>query len=106
MTIRNQNLIHEEIKRRLNVGNVCYHSVDYLPNTKFPVYSFYGCGGWSFIQNKNYFIYRIFNKLNITWNYESLIKLGKQEKFYITKNSMISFFLVIFYFTVAPHLGA
>jgi hypothetical protein len=26
-TIRNQNLIEEEIKRRLNSGNACYHSV-------------------------------------------------------------------------------
>jgi ribosomal protein S2 len=26
-TITNQNLIQEEIKRRLNSGNVCYHSV-------------------------------------------------------------------------------
>jgi hypothetical protein len=27
MTITNQNLIQEEIKRRLNSGNACYHSV-------------------------------------------------------------------------------
>jgi hypothetical protein len=26
-TVRNQNLIQEEIKRRLNSGNACYHSV-------------------------------------------------------------------------------
>jgi hypothetical protein len=26
-TITNQNLIQEEIKRRLNSGNICYHSV-------------------------------------------------------------------------------
>jgi hypothetical protein len=26
-TVTNQNLIQEEIKRRLNFGNVCYHSV-------------------------------------------------------------------------------
>jgi hypothetical protein len=26
-TVTNQNLIQEEIKRRLNSGNVCYHSV-------------------------------------------------------------------------------
>jgi hypothetical protein len=26
-TIRNQNLIQEEIKRKLNTGNACYHSV-------------------------------------------------------------------------------
>jgi hypothetical protein len=28
-TITNQNLIQEEIKRILNSGNVCYHSVHY-----------------------------------------------------------------------------
>jgi hypothetical protein len=27
-TVTNQNLIHEEIKRRLNSGNACYHSVE------------------------------------------------------------------------------
>jgi hypothetical protein len=27
MTIKNQNLIQEEIRRRLNSGNACYHSV-------------------------------------------------------------------------------
>jgi hypothetical protein len=26
-TVRNQNLIQEEMKRRLNSGNACYHSV-------------------------------------------------------------------------------
>jgi hypothetical protein len=29
-TVTNQNLIHEVIKRRLNSGNVCYHSVQKL----------------------------------------------------------------------------
>jgi hypothetical protein len=29
-TVRNQNLIQEEIKRRLNSGNACYHSVQSL----------------------------------------------------------------------------
>jgi ribosomal protein S2 len=29
-TITNQNLIQEEIKRRLNAGNACYHSVQNL----------------------------------------------------------------------------
>jgi hypothetical protein len=28
--VTNQNLIHEEIKRRLNSGNACYHSVQNL----------------------------------------------------------------------------
>jgi hypothetical protein len=30
ITITNQNLIQEEIKGRLNSGNACYHSVQYL----------------------------------------------------------------------------
>jgi hypothetical protein len=30
MTIKNQNLIHEEINIRLNSGNACYHSVQNL----------------------------------------------------------------------------
>jgi hypothetical protein len=30
MTIANQNLIQEEIKRRLNSGNACYHSAQNL----------------------------------------------------------------------------
>jgi hypothetical protein len=29
-TVTNQNLIQEEIKRRLNLGNACYHSVQKL----------------------------------------------------------------------------
>jgi hypothetical protein len=29
-TITNQNTIQEEIKRRLNLGNACYHSVQNL----------------------------------------------------------------------------
>jgi hypothetical protein len=27
MTVTNQNLIQEEIKKRLNLGNACYHSI-------------------------------------------------------------------------------
>jgi hypothetical protein len=30
-TITSQNLIQEEIKKRLNCGNACYHSVQNLP---------------------------------------------------------------------------
>jgi hypothetical protein len=30
MTVTNQNLIHEEIKRRLNLCDACYHSVQSL----------------------------------------------------------------------------
>jgi ribosomal protein S2 len=33
-TITNQNLIQEEIKRRLNLGNACYHSVENLLSSR------------------------------------------------------------------------
>jgi hypothetical protein len=34
MTVTNQNLIHEEIKSRLNSGNACYHSVQNLLSSR------------------------------------------------------------------------
>jgi hypothetical protein len=34
-TVTNQNLIQEEIKRRLNYGNACYHSVQNLLSSQF-----------------------------------------------------------------------
>jgi hypothetical protein len=57
----NQNLIQEEIKRRLNFGNACYHSVQNLlssrllsKNLKIIIYKtiilpvvLYGCETWS-----------------------------------------------------------
>jgi hypothetical protein len=59
-TITNQNFIQEEIKRRLNLGNACYHSVQNLlscllyKNVKIRLYktvilpvALYGCGTWS-----------------------------------------------------------
>jgi hypothetical protein len=59
-TITNQNLIQEEIKRALNSGNACYHSVQNLlfsrllfENVKIKLYKsiilpvvLYGCEGW------------------------------------------------------------
>jgi hypothetical protein len=61
LTITNQNLIQEEIKRRLNSGNACYHSVQNLlssrllsKNVKVRIYKIiilpvvlYGCETWS-----------------------------------------------------------
>jgi hypothetical protein len=56
MTITNQNLIQEEIMRRLNSGNACYHSVQSLlsKNLIFRIYKtiilplvLYGCETWS-----------------------------------------------------------
>jgi hypothetical protein len=60
-TITNQNLIQDEIKRRLNSGNACYHSVQNLlssrllsKNLKVRIYKtiilpvvFYGYETWS-----------------------------------------------------------
>jgi hypothetical protein len=34
MTVINQNMIQEEIKRRLNSGNACYHSVQNLSSSR------------------------------------------------------------------------
>jgi hypothetical protein len=61
MKVTNQNLIQEEIKRRLNSGNACYHSVQNLlssrllsKNVKVRIYKtislpvvLYGCETWS-----------------------------------------------------------
>jgi hypothetical protein len=60
MTVTNQNLIQKEIKRRLNSGNDCYHSVQnllssrlLLKNLKIRIYKtiilpvvLYGCEIW------------------------------------------------------------
>jgi hypothetical protein len=60
-TVTNQNLFQEEIKRRLNSGNACYHSVQNLlssrllsKNLKIRIYKMiilpvvlYGCETWS-----------------------------------------------------------
>jgi hypothetical protein len=36
MAVTNQNFIHEKIKRRLNYGNACYHSVQNLLSSHLP----------------------------------------------------------------------
>jgi hypothetical protein len=60
-TVTNQNLIQEEIKRRLNSGNACYHSVQNIlsscllsKNIRIIIYKtiilplvLYGCETWS-----------------------------------------------------------
>jgi hypothetical protein len=62
-TLTDQNCMHEEIKRRLNLGNICYHSVQSLlssrllsRNLKVKTYKtiilpvvLYGCETWSLI---------------------------------------------------------
>jgi hypothetical protein len=55
ITLTNQNRIQEEIKRRLNSGNACYHSVQkQSKNIKIRIYRtiilpvvLYGCETWS-----------------------------------------------------------
>jgi hypothetical protein len=61
MTLTNQNVIHHEIKSRLNLGNTCYYSVQNLlssclisKNLKIKIYKtvifplvLYGCKTWS-----------------------------------------------------------
>jgi hypothetical protein len=67
-TVTNQNLIQEEIKRRLNSGNTCYHSVQNLlssrllsKNLKIRIYKtiilpvvLYGCETWSLTLREEY----------------------------------------------------
>jgi hypothetical protein len=61
MTVKNQNLIKDGIKKILNLGNSCYYSVQNLlsshllsKNLKMTIYRtillpvvLYGCGTWS-----------------------------------------------------------
>jgi hypothetical protein len=44
-TVKNQNLIQEEIRRRLNSGNACYYSVQNLLSSRLLV--LYRCETWS-----------------------------------------------------------
>jgi hypothetical protein len=74
-TVTNQNLIQEEIRRRLNSGNACYHSVQNLlssrllsKNIKIRIYTIiilpvvlYGCEIW-------FLILREENKLRVIEN--------------------------------------
>jgi hypothetical protein len=67
-TVTNQNLIHEEIKRRLNSSNACYHLVqnllflsDAVKNLKITIYTnivlpmvLYGCETWSLTLRKEH----------------------------------------------------
>jgi hypothetical protein len=68
MTVTNQNLIKEEIKRRLNSGNACYHSFQNVlsfrllsKNLKLGIYKtiilpviLYGCETWSLTLRKEH----------------------------------------------------
>jgi hypothetical protein len=67
-TVTNQNLIQEEIKRRLKSGNACYHSVQNILSSRLPLKNanirmyktiiyhvvLYGCEAWSLILRKEH----------------------------------------------------
>jgi hypothetical protein len=67
-TVTNQNFIQEEIKRRLNFGNACYHSIENLlssrllsKNLKIRIHktiilpvALYGCETWSLTLRKEH----------------------------------------------------
>jgi hypothetical protein len=69
-TVTNQNVIQEEIKRRLNSGNACYHSVQKLlssrllcKNVKISILPvvLYECETWSLALRKKNRL-RVFEK--------------------------------------------
>jgi hypothetical protein len=76
-TVTNQNLIQEEIKRRLNSGNACYHSAQNFPsscllskNLKVKIYKtiilpsvLYGCETWSLTLRKEHRLRMFENRL-------------------------------------------
>jgi hypothetical protein len=81
-TVTNQKLIQEEIKRRLNSGNACYHSVQKLMSSlivskkvKIRIHKIiilpavlYWCGTWSLISREEYRIRVFENKvLSVTF---------------------------------------
>jgi hypothetical protein len=77
MTVINQNLIQEEITRRLNSGNACYHSVQNLlsshllsKNVKVTIYKpiilpvvLYVCEIWSLIVREDHKLRVIENRM-------------------------------------------
>jgi hypothetical protein len=79
-TLTNQNLIQEEIKRRLNSGNACYHSAQNLlcshllsENVKVIIYKtiilpvvLYGCETWSLTLREKQKL-RVFENWVVRW---------------------------------------
>jgi hypothetical protein len=77
MTVTNQNLIQEEVKRRLNLGNACYHSVQNLlsarllsKNLKIRIYKTiilplvqYVCETWSLTSREKHRLRVFANKV-------------------------------------------
>jgi hypothetical protein len=76
-TLTDQNSIQEEIKSRLKLGNVCYHSVqDLLPsnlpskNTKIDIYratvlpvALYGCETWLLMMREEHTLWLFENRV-------------------------------------------
>jgi len=67
ITVRTQNCIPEEIKNRLNPGNACYHSLQYIlfsiflsKLVKILLLVLYGCETWSLILREVH-RWRVFN---------------------------------------------
>jgi hypothetical protein len=93
MTVRNQHFIHEEIKRRLNLDNVCYHSVQNLstfcllcPNLKMRIYKtiilpvvLYGCETWFLTLREKYRLRVFENRVLKTFGpkRDEVMRLGK-----------------------------
>jgi hypothetical protein len=68
-TVTNQNLIQEEIKKRLNSGNACYHSVQNLLSS-FLLFKnveirmvLYGCKTWSLMLREEHRLRMFENKV-------------------------------------------
>jgi hypothetical protein len=91
MTVTNQNLIQEEIKRRLNSGNACHHSVQNLlfshllsKNVEIIIYKsiilpvvLYGCKTWSLTLREEHRL-KVFAEENI-WTEE-----GRSDRRFVT----------------------
>jgi hypothetical protein len=82
MTVTKQNLIQEEVKRRLNLGNACYHSVQNicflvccLKNVKSRIYKtvilpvvLYGCETWSLMLREEHRLMVFENRVKVKVN--------------------------------------
>jgi hypothetical protein len=68
-TITNQNLIQKEIKRRLNLGNACYHSVQNILSSRLLSRRIFGSkrdevtGGWRKLHNEE--LHNLYSSLSI-----------------------------------------
>jgi hypothetical protein len=78
MTVTNKNLIQEEIKRRLNSGNVCYHSVQNLLSSRL------------LLKNVEIRIYKTIMLPVILYGYETLsLTLREEHKLRMFENRVL-----------------